>query len=141
MLKPFYFDYYNADLFKKTAQEIADELGVSDYWNKWTTTTKEKHEKIFCKNSKDGKGYFFEIDIPGFEQKEIAVEVSKEYNSIYIAANNSNRTFAKTVNLPSNTDCDTVSSSLKNGVLTVSADFIKKEEPKQKIRKIEVQQG
>ena len=97
--------------------------------------------------STDDKQYILNIDYPGFDKKELAVEVRGDYliiNGKKPSKNQSDKeksfsdqeyrnSFQHQLLIPKDVDINSVTSSLKNGVLTVvlprSAD--KKIEPKQ----------
>ena len=97
--------------------------------------------------STDEKQYILNIDYPGFDKKELAVEVRGDYliiNGKKPSKNQSDKeksfsdqeyrnSFQHQLLIPKDVDINSVTSSLKNGVLTVvlprSAD--KKIEPKQ----------
>ena len=80
------------------------------------------------------KAYFYEAELPGFEEKEIAIEVDNNILTIsgskeeikeedrkekYLLKERNVKSINRSFSLPDNADADDVKASFKNGVLTL----------------------
>lgn len=77
--------------------------------------------------------YIVSIDLPGFEQKEINVEIDK-FNLIVSAKNEKRGEISQSIILPQDVDPEKLKAEFKNGVLTISANKLQK----YKKKKIEI---
>jgi HSP20 family molecular chaperone IbpA len=78
------------------------------------------------------KDWTFSVDVPGFEEKDLKIELKEDYIIISgkVETNGYLRSINKSTYLGEGLDTDKISAELKNGVLTITI-------PKKEVQKVE----
>lgn len=136
-------DNFFKDVWSSNHMDVSAIYPLEGGWpleeNKWTEIFNANKLK---KSVKDNK-YLYEIDIPGFSKEEINVELNE--NSINVSASkkeekdgySSRESVSKVFSLPEDINKDTLTVSLKDGVLLISVEKVPKLEENKK-KKLEI---
>lgn len=146
LIKPHVSGDYVTNLQEEMNRIIEDTFGSSPLTD-WVSEAKQRLWRPPIEFSENEKRYMLKIQLPGFERKDIDVEVGDD--SITIRAENSYQketkeenlfrsefrygNFMRTVSFPTSIQSGKTSAEYKNGVLTIKADKLEKKEQTKKL--------
>ncbi len=136
--------------FKPATKPKLSSLITNPYKNKNNTIEIDKDifsVEIPSVNISDGKNaYFVNIPIPGFDKKDVNIEVQNGYlvissdkerekneqNTNWLRKEYSFSSFKRVLHLPENADADNIKAKMRNGILILKVGKIKNYEFKNK---------
>tara|TARA_R110000751_G_scaffold100607_1_gene194574 strand:+ start:127 stop:504 length:378 start_codon:yes stop_codon:yes gene_type:complete len=114
---------YAPSVFNNSLTFVDDIL--DNFWGSYHTTIEATEE--------DDK-YYFELELPGFDKKEIDVSIRDGELKVSACNKKEKRERSKRIILPKDINPDTISAELKNGMLKISIE----KQVKESVKRIKV---
>lgn len=111
--------------YKRRNANMIDRFFGDFFDSDWFYTDKVS-KSVICKDNE--KDYTYECVVAGFKKDDIKVELKGDF--VVVKAQNENRSYEYTFNVPENCNTDKITGKTEDGILYLSIPKIVKEEPK-----------